>query len=208
MSHLILASQSPRRKMLLLQLGLEFDVIPPDESVEDACRENESPKDYVQRLARQKAQNVAEKVESGKIIACDTIVTCKNSILGKPDDEEDARKMLQLLRGNTHEVLSGLCIWTQSARNEFQEPLIAVEQTELVMAPISDEEIEAYLQTGNWQGKAGAFGYQDRNHWISIVKGSESNVVGLPIERLMEMLKLEPADGTDLKHNPFFDTTT
>jgi septum formation protein len=179
----ILASASPRRKQLLEEAGFVFETVPPDESAEDVRLPNELPIEYVRRLAFQKAQNVADKVERGIILGGDTIVLCGDKILEKPIDRNDARKMLQNLRGQVHQVLSGLCLITKTGTETIvrQETVT----TRLMMQPISDEELETYLASGQWQGKAGAFGYQDGNDWISVLDGSVSNVVGLPMEVLL-----------------------
>jgi septum formation protein len=182
---LILASASPRRKQLLAEAGFVFEVMPPDEHVENERLPHELPVVYVRRLAFQKAKNVADKVDRGIVLGGDTVVLCGENILEKPVDCEDARRMLHALRGEVHQVLSGLCL----IRKTGGEMLIQQESamTRLLMQRISDEEIEAYLDTGNWQGKAGAFGYQDGNDWIIVVEGSESNVVGLPMELFRAM---------------------
>jgi septum formation protein len=104
--------------------------------------------------------------------------------LGKPADEQHARQMLQLLRGREHRVLSGLCLWRRPA----DVCRVEIDVTRLRMAEISDAELEAYLATDAWEGKAGAFGYQDGVPWIEVLEGSESNVVGLPLELLARML--------------------
>ena len=105
---LILASASSHRKQLLAESGFVFETLPPDESAEDTRLPDESPVDYVKRLALQKAKNTAEKVERGIILGCDTIVLCGETILEKPTDRNDARRMIQRLRGQVHHVLSGL----------------------------------------------------------------------------------------------------
>jgi septum formation protein len=138
-------------------------------------------------MAIQKACNVAGKIDCGCVIACDTVVCCGEELLGKPADKNDARRMLKHLRGKKHQVVSGLCILTKKI-NELNQQITVAEQTELVMRQITDAEIEKYLNSNSWQGKAGAFGYQDNNSWIKIINGSESNVVGLPMERLKELL--------------------
>jgi septum formation protein len=183
---LILASASPRRRELLTQSGFAFEVMLPDESAEDERRLNELPEEYVRRLAFQKAENVADKVEQGIILGGDTIVLCGENILEKPKDRNDARSMLRQLRGEVHQVLSGLCLIKKDADGEktaYQDEAT----TQLIMQPISDDELELYLDTEQWQGKAGAFGYQDGNDWILIHEGSESNVVGLPMELFRKM---------------------
>ena len=181
---LILASQSPRRCELLEAAGYQFQVIPPDESAECGVCSGESPPELVARLAWQKAQNVAQRVEQGIVIGCDTVAECLGQILGKPHDLDHARQMLQLLRGRKHRVYSGLCLW----RRPDDQVLADVAVTELVMDAVSDRQLEDYLETHAWEGKAGAFGYQDGLPWIHITSGSESNVVGLPMELLEEIL--------------------
>ena len=178
---LILASASPRRKQLLEEAGFHFRTLPSDEHAEDERQENETPTEYVRRLAFQKAKNVADKVERGIILGGDTVVLCGKNLLGKPIDRNDARKMLQQLRGQVHSVLSGLCLLKKEAAHEIIMRQ-AIEVTRLIMQPISNDLLESYLDTAAWQGKAGAFGFQDGNDWITVIEGSESNVVGLPLE--------------------------
>jgi septum formation protein len=185
---LILASASPRRKQLLAEAGFIFETLPPDDNAEDARRFHESPKEYVRRLALQKATNTAEKIERGTILGCDTIVLCGENILEKPVDRNDAQHMLRQLRGQVHHVLSGLCLLKKEIGKETTVYLDTA-TTQLVMQPISDSDIEAYLDTELWRGKAGAFGYQDGNDWIVLLEGSESNVVGLPMELFRTMYR-------------------
>ena len=181
---LILASSSPRRAELLREAGYTFEVIVPDESVESGLCSGESPPEMVARLARKKAENVAQRQTTGLLVACDTVAEWAGQSLGKPVDEDHARRMLQTLRGRTHRVYSGLCVWNVPSG----QPQVRVAKTVLKMESLSDKQIDAYLATGGWEGKAGAFGYQDRLGWVEIVEGSESNVVGLPMELLGEML--------------------
>jgi septum formation protein len=185
---LILASQSPRRRQLLLDAGFTFTVLPPDSDVEDARQFGETPDHYVSRLAVQKANNVAAKLERGLIIACDTVVLCNNQILGKPTDRDNARQMLRFSRGQIQLVLSGLCLLTKNNHEDNGTTIVKTDRTTLLMHPITDSEIEDYLDGGLWQGKAGAFGYQDRNNWLSLIEGSESNIVGLPMELLNQLI--------------------
>jgi len=138
----------------------------------------------VARFALQKASDVGRSLPRGLILACDTVAECDGEILGKPDDAEHARKMLRMLRGREHRVFSGLCLWDKPRL----EPSTKVDVTVLRMDPLRDEEIDEYVASGAWQGKAGGFGYQDRTGWIHIIQGSESNVVGLPMELLARML--------------------
>jgi septum formation protein len=181
---LILASRSPRRRELLSQAGYSFDVYPPEETAEDAPRPGESPSALVARLACRKAADVARRVRSGLILACDTVAVCQGKILGKPADQDSARQMLQALSGHEHHVLSGLCLWrVGDGRHQ-----VRVATTTLRMDPLTDPQLDEYLATGAWRGKAGAFGYQDRLGWVHVLQGSESNVVGLPMELLSRMV--------------------
>ena len=185
---LILASASPRRQQLLAETGFAFTVQPPDASAEDARQTHELPMEYVRRLAYQKAKNVADKIERGIILGGDTIVLCGDEILEKPAGRNNAQRMLRHLRGQVHQVLSGLCLIKKEIGN-IVTTLVETDATQLVMQTISDGEIETYLNTDQWQGKAGAFGYQDDNDWISLLEGSESNVVGLPLELFQTMFE-------------------
>ncbi len=200
---LILASTSPRRKQLLRQVGLVFDVVPPRPEAECGLCSGESPPEMVLRLARAKAHDVLQQLRPAPpdgplaVLACDTVAVCCGQVLGKPRDRDDARRMLQLLSGRKHYVYSGVCL--ALLPEEKEEHLL--EKSTLVMDPLSPEQIEEYLNTGLWEGKAGAFGLQDRPGWLRIVGGSESNVVGLPVEAVLPLLArwgIEPA-GT---HNP------
>lgn len=183
---LILASSSPRRRELLSEAGYDFEVIPPHDSAECGICSRETPPEMVARLAYQKAQDVARRLPQGLIIGCDTVAECCGQILGKPKNREHAREMLALLRGREHKVYSGLCLW----RRPGDETHVNVDVTRLVMDAVSDELLSDYLDTDAWEGKAGAFGYQDGLDWIHVLEGSESNVVGLPLELLERMLKL------------------
>jgi septum formation protein len=181
---LILASQSPRRRQLLAEAGYRFRVEVPSEKAECGVCSGEAPPEVVARLAQQKAADVAPRIDRGVIIGCDTVVECLGQVLGKPADRDHARQMLHLVRGREHRVYSGLCIWVKPGNARRTD--VAV--TRLIMDPVSDQELEEYLDTDAWEGKAGAFGYQDGWPWIRILAGSESNVVGLPLELLAESL--------------------
>lgn len=180
--------------------GYEFEVIVPDESVECGVCSQNGPAGLVTDLAFRKARAVRELVrgrggEDGRVlVAADTVAELDGFVLGKPRDEEHARRMLRQLRGRAHRVLTGVCVWPLPHPGPLPEgegellPRIEVAVTQLVMDPFSDEAIEDYLATGEWRGKAGSFGYQDRLGWVHVETGSESNVVGLPMELLAEML--------------------
>lgn len=181
----ILASQSPRRRELLSQHGYEFEVVAPHDGAECGICSRETPPEMVARLAWQKAKDVAERIpDEAIVIGCDTVAECCGIILGKPKNQDHAREMLHLLRSREHHVYSGLCLWLRPG----DEHHVMVDVTKLRMDALSDQEIEAYLETGQWEGKAGAFGYQDGLDWVHILEGSESNVVGLPMELLARML--------------------
>lgn len=190
MPRLILASSSPQRRQLLAEAGYDFRVVPPGVAAEDVQRPGEPVPEFVTRVALQKAADVAGRLgqASAVVVACDTVAECEGEILGKPLDAADARRMLTLLRGRRHRVVSGLCLWPTVAG----EPRARVAETVLQMTDLPGEELEAYLASGQWQGKAGAFGLQDRPGWIRVESGSESNVIGLPLELLAEMLAEEP----------------
>ncbi|MBC8353965.1 MAG: septum formation protein Maf [Planctomycetes bacterium] len=181
---LILASQSPQRRKLLHAAGYSFETIAPHPNAECGICSGETPNELVARLAKQKAADVASRVDEGIVLACDTIAECSGQILGKPHDADHARQMLQLLNGRVHHVYSGVCLWKRPSNRLLER----VDVTKLKMEQISDRELEQYLESEAWEGKAGAFGYQDGPDWLRIVVGSESNVIGLPMEQLTEML--------------------
>jgi septum formation protein len=192
---LILASNSPRRRELLAEAGYEFEIKPPAEDVECGVCSESGPAGLVTELAFRKAATVVrelqrdgvgqQRVPTGSIVlAADTVAECDGFILGKPRDEADARAMLTQLSGREHRVLTGVCLW----RLGESDPLVRVAVTRLRMDTLSNEQLNEYLDSGAWEGKAGAFGFQDRLGWVHVVEGSESNVVGLPMELLREML--------------------
>ncbi|RIK77124.1 MAG: septum formation protein Maf [Planctomycetota bacterium] len=195
---LVLASASPRRRELMAEAGYVFEVVVPRDSVESVecgiCSSG-GPAALVMELAASKAFDVAAQMKQRGdlsdeclIIACDTVAECRGEILGKPRDEAHARAMLEVLRGSPHRVYSGLCLWQPLAPTEASRPDVRLATSELVMDDISDDQLDEYLLSGLWRGKAGAFGYQDRPGWLHLTSGSESNVVGLPMELLHEML--------------------
>jgi septum formation protein len=138
----------------------------------------------VARLAYQKAESIAASRTAGLVIGCDTVAECMGSILGKPKNRDHAAEMLQLMRGREHSVYSGLCLW----ECETQTAHVEVDRSILFMLEFSDEALEAHLDSGDWQGKAGAFGFQDGLDWLELKEGSVSNIVGLPMELLNKML--------------------
>ena len=193
---LILASSSPQRQRLLEEAGYQFESLAPHESVECGICSTGGPATLVVELALSKAVNVVAQLKNERrlddrciIIACDTVAECGGLVLGKPRDEDHARSMLERLRGNLHRVYSGLCVWRPGVEGEGGDPDVRLATSVLRMDAIDDDALEEYLASGLWEGKAGAFGYQDRVGWLRLESGSESNVVGLPMELLAEMLE-------------------
>ena len=182
--NLILASGSPRRKQLLTEHGYQFSVIVPDESVEESISKDLDAKAFVKAASFAKARAVAETIDVGILLAADTIAVCDSQIIGKPVDRTDARRILELLQGRQHFVLTGVTVWNcETGLN-----VTHVESTRLMMNSIGSIELDHYLDSQQWQGKAGAFGYQDGLDWVQIENGLESNVVGLPVELIPELL--------------------
>jgi len=181
---LILASASPRRVELLRAAGFDCDVMPSE--VDETMDPEETPDGYVRRVAQQKAEAVAPGVPGRPVLGADTIVIIDNHVLGKPDDEEDARRMLRLLSGREHVVMTGVCLIPGregSARKE-----IVVARTLVEFAPISDSEIRWYVNSGEPWDKAGAYAVQGlASRFVTRIEGSYSNVVGLPVADVYAM---------------------
>lgn len=181
---LILASGSPRRRQLLSEYGYQFELIPPRPEAECGMCSGESPVELVQRLAEQKAEDVATRVDQGVVLAADTVAHCLGQILGKPHNRQHAREMLQQMSGRVHQVYTGVCLWHRPSNLILRQ----VEKTDLQMETLDDRKLEEYLDTEAWEGKAGAFGFQDGLDWVSIIHGEATNVVGLPMPLLSQML--------------------
>lgn len=192
---IILASVSPRRKELLAQIGLEYEIMPSSAREETASRE---PAQMVQELSMLKAEAVFESLTAGQkkdmlVIGADTMVAFEGQMLGKPADEEEAARMLQSLQGNTHQVFTGVTLIWQERNTEGdweKRQKSFVEETSVTMYPMSFSEIQSYISTGEPMDKAGAYGIQGRcAAWIEKISGDYSNVVGLPVGRLYQELK-------------------
>jgi septum formation protein len=191
---LILASGSPQRRRLLAEAGYDFEVRQPREHVECGICSSGGPAALVTELAMSKALDVAAQLKGSGvaheptvvILACDTIAECGGEILGKPVDESHARRMLELLRGSVHRVYSGVCAWRPF--DAAASPDVQLALSQLTMDAIAESELDEYLASGMWRDKAGAFGYQDRADWLHLSSGSESNVIGLPMELATAML--------------------
>ncbi len=185
---LILASASPRRRLLLAEAGYRFEVDPSDVD-EPPPVPGTTVADYVSLLAWKKARAVALRRKSGLILAADTACAVGDEILNKPIDRADAERMIRLQEGRDTEVVTGICLY----RADRGEWVGAVESSLVRFRPLSDDERDGYLDSGRWEGKAGAYGVQDDDPWIAIPSGSWSNVVGLPMERLEALLRGYPA---------------
>jgi septum formation protein len=181
---LVLASASPRRRELLTQAGYAFEVRPAH--IPEDPRPGEDPAAYVMRLAREKAEAAYRELAdaSATVLGADTTVTLDGLILGKPSDAADAARMLRLLSGRTHRVITGVALVT-AERTE-----VAAEVTAVRFLALSDEEIAEYVATGEPMDKAGAYGIQGQAaRWIPRVEGCYFNVVGLPIALVATMLE-------------------
>jgi len=179
---LILASASPRRAELLRLAGFDFDVDPAD--VDETARDGESPADYVRRLASAKSAAVhGRRAEAVVVLGADTAVVVDGLILGKPRDDGEAAAMLRRLGGRTHEVLTGV-----SLRNGRTE-LNAVVITRVTFGALSDADIAAYVASGEGRDKAGAYAIQGlASRFVPSIEGSYSNVVGLPVATVAELV--------------------
>ena len=186
MEKIILASNSPRRKEILNNVGLEFSVMGSD--IEEIVREGESPEAVVMALAFEKASDIGSRVEDQSIIlAADTIVY-RDKILGKPRDEKEAFDMLRSLSGKSHEVYTGFTVLRANTNLKITEYV----KTTVVFKELDDETIERYIKTKEPMGKAGAYAIQGYGSTlIDSIVGDYFNVVGLPISKLSEVLKKE-----------------
>ena len=184
---MVLASASPRRRGFLHQLGYHFEVVTP--ATEEQARPGEGAAEYVLRNAREKAADVAGRVPAGAVVvAADTVVVLRGRIMEKPRSEAGAHEMLRSLSGQVHQVITGLCVrgpdWGGAERVRAE----AV-STDVEFRVLADEEIEAYIRSGEPMDKAGAYAIQGRGaYMIRRIHGSYTNVVGLPMTELVEML--------------------
>ena len=201
MNKIILASASPRRKELLKQMGLEFEVMPSH------CEEvitRKIPWEIVMELSSQKARELVYKAamdslsddKSGNdgdgqnvlVIGADTIVAYKDEILGKPKDKDDAVRMLKLLQGKQHSVYTGVSL--VYLKEGIAQTRTFVEETKVYVAPMTDEQIEAYVATGEPMDKAGAYAIQGHAAlWCAGIEGCYYNIMGLPVHRTAQLLR-------------------
>lgn len=186
MESIILASASPRRKELLEQMGIIFRCHPAQK---EEATNLILPEKRVMELARQKAVEVSEYYQEGIILGADTIVCCDQEILGKPKNREHARKMIARLQGSVHEVYTGVCLRSMQ-HGVCQQEILFAEETKVEFFPMDDEEILEYIQSGEGDDKAGAYGIQGKcAQYIKGIQGDYYNVVGLPISRVYQSLK-------------------
>ncbi|MEW6045911.1 MAG: Maf family protein [Bacillota bacterium] len=182
---LVLASTSPRRRELLTMVGAVFEVAVPDVD-ESTLKKKEAPEELVVRLAGAKAADVARRRPEDVVVGADTVVVLDGQLLGKPRDPADARRMLRLLSGRTHQVWTGLAV-IQRAKNRR---VTAAERTDVTFRHLSDEEIDRYVERGEGLDKAGAYAVQGVGAlFVERLEGCYYNVVGLPLARLQSLLK-------------------
>jgi len=183
---LILASRSPRRHDLLEQAGLTFTVIPS--TVDESAVPMTSPEKHVRLVAEAKAEQVSQRYPESWVIGADTIVLIDNTVLGKPRTEAEARHMLEMLSGKTHQVLTGYCIRSGRARRSFSETV----ETEVLFKPLTKREIDWYINTGEPFDKAGGYAVQGLGTFlVKRIQGSYTNVVGLPVCEVIDCLAKE-----------------
>lgn len=179
---LLLASASPRRRELLDQIGVAYRV--ESHSIEESALAEESSTDFVQRLAREKAQDVAARHPGHVVLGADTVVVCDDRALGKPADADAAMQMLSLLSGRSHEVFSAVALCRDA------DCIQSLSTTRVSFRPISEAEMRAYWNSGEPADKAGAYGIQGLAAlFVSAIQGSYSGVVGLPLYETAELLR-------------------
>ena len=180
---LMLASRSPRRAEILNAIGWPFEAVAAD--IDESVSTGEDAIGYVKRLALAKVQTVAQRSAGRLILGADTTVVVEGELLGQPVDDEDARRMLKLLSGKWHEVLTGVALLRADTN---AQPLVDYETTRVRFAEMSPEEINWYVATGEPRGKAGAYGIQGHAAlFVEEIAGDYFNVVGLPVRLVYEM---------------------
>jgi len=184
---LILASESPRRQQLLAEAGYEFEIEPAGIDEPEPSAEM-SPWAFAAHLAWRKAAEVARRRSSGLILGADTICVVEGEVLTKPLDRSDAERMIRLQEGRNTHVITGICLY----RVDRHEWVGAVDVSVVQFKRLSDDDRLNYLDSARWQGKSGGYGVQDHDPFVDVVRGSFSNVVGLPVERLGALLQAYP----------------
>jgi septum formation protein len=185
---LVLASASPRRSELLKAAAIDFEVMPAD--VDEAMDPEEMPEGYVRRLAQLKAEAVLPRAGARPVLGADTVVIVDNTVLGKPFDTGDAERMLRLLSGRDHTVMTGVCLINPAA--ETGRVQMSTARTRVGFAALTDEEIRWYIASGEPMDKAGAYAIQGlASRFVTFIEGSYSNVVGLPVALVYDLCKRE-----------------
>jgi septum formation protein len=186
---IILASGSPRRKLLLQQMGLDFISSPAN--ISEDLSVSALPQELAQTIAFQKAQEVSRRLSEGIVIAADTVVVRKGTVMGKPASRDEAFFMLSSLSSQCHQVITGLCV--MDAENSV--PDLEAVCTDVFFRPISPDEINNYLDCGEWEDKAGAYAIQGKGALlVDHIEGCYFNVVGLPLNCLNLMLRKQGVD--------------
>lgn len=181
---LVLASSSPRRAELLREAGYEFRVAHPPFDEPDERHPHIDPILHAESLAYYKARSIAEADSAETILAADTITVIDNDIYGKPEDRDDARRILNRLSGTSHRVITGVALMHPHRPERMMGHAISI----IHMRALADDVLESYLDTGQWEGKAGAYGIQDHGDaFVERYDGSFSNIVGLPMELVTSM---------------------
>lgn len=185
-SQLILASSSPRRLDLLRQIGIEpFRIETP--RIDETAEDREQPRDHALRLAASKRDAVCERIghTGDYVLAADTVVACGRRILPKAEDRETAERCLRLLSGRRHRVYTGVAVTAPDGRDNAR-----VVMTTVTLKRLGSEQLMHYLESGEWQGKAGGYGIQGRaDAFVTSINGSYSNVVGLPLQASADLLR-------------------
>lgn len=183
---LVLASASPRRRELLGEAGYRFEVAAPKLDEPAWVHPHVTPSIHAESLAYFKARNIASEHAHKTILAADTIAVIEGEVIGKPTDRDDAGRILRRLSGTTHSVITGVVLLHPASGRRMLQHAISMVR----MRSLGEAAIRAYLDTGRWQGKAGAYGIQDQDDpFVSAVTGSFTNVVGLPMELLAQMFE-------------------
>jgi septum formation protein len=190
---LVLASASPRRHELLRNAGISFVAYPTN--IPEQPQPGEGPRDYAERLAREKALAAFNQRSDSLVLGADTIVIVDGEILGKPRDAADAKRMLRLLSGRTHQVITGVCLIGPSPETRNQKPEtvfedVRSETTQVTMNSLTEKDIHNYIASGEPMDKAGAYAIQGiASRWIPRIDGDYFNVVGLPVALVFRMLQ-------------------
>ncbi len=179
---IVLASASPRRKDLLRNAGIDFVLKPSN--IPEVLHPGEAPDAFAKRMAREKASAVAAQHPDQIVLGADTVVVVDDQALGKPENEQDAVRMLRLLSGRKHEVITGVCLMGKN----FEDT--RCESTAVYFSELSDDDVRAYVASGEPMDKAGAYAIQGgASPWIAKIDGDYSNVVGLPVSLVLRMLR-------------------